>query len=111
MGCIFCKIAGKEIPSNKVYEDDLVLAFDEVQPLAPVHTIVIPKKHFTGINDLDDREIWFAMLKAAREVARIKGVDQAGYRLVINSGEHGTQIVKHLHLHVLGGRQLESSLG
>ena len=111
MGCIFCKIAGKEIPSNKVYEDDLVLAFDDVQPLAPVHTIVIPKKHFTGINDLDDREIWFAMLKAAREVARIKGVDQAGYRLVINSGEHGAQIVKHLHLHVLGGRQLESSLG
>ena len=111
MGCIFCKIAGKEIPSNKVYEDDLVLAFDDVQPLAPVHTIVIPKKHFTGINDLDDREIWFAMLKAAREVARIKGVDQAGYRLVINSGEHGTQIVKRLHLHVLGGRQLESSLG
>ncbi len=111
MGCIFCKIVNNEVPSNKVYEDDLVLAFDDVQPLAPVHTIVIPKKHYSGINDLDDREIWFAMLRAAQEVAKRKGVDQSGYRLVINSGEHGTQIVKHLHLHILGGRQLESSLG
>ncbi|HPW68851.1 MAG: histidine triad nucleotide-binding protein [Desulfomonilia bacterium] len=111
MGCIFCKIAGNEVPSNKVYEDDLVLAFDDVQPLAPVHAIVIPKKHYQGINDLDDKEIWFAMLRAAQEVAKRKGVEKSGYRLVINSGEHGTQIVRHLHLHVLGGRQLESGLG
>jgi histidine triad (HIT) family protein len=76
-----------------------------------VHTIIIPKKHYLGINDLDDKEIWFAMLKAAQEVAKRKGVDKSGYRLVINSGEHGTQVVKHLHLHVLGGRQLESGLG
>jgi histidine triad (HIT) family protein len=111
MGCIFCKIAAGEIPSNKVYENDQVLAFDDVQPLAPVHTIVIPKKHYGTVNDLDDREIWFAMLAAAQEAARIKGIDQTGYRLVINCGEHGTQVVKHLHLHVLGGRQLESSMG
>lgn len=111
MGCIFCKIAAGEVPSNKVYESDLVLAFDDIQPLAPVHTILIPKKHYANINELDDREIWFAMLAAAQETARIKGVDQSGYRLVINCGEHGTQVVKHLHLHVLGGRQSESSMG
>ena len=111
MGCIFCKIVNNEVPSNRVYEDDLVVAFDDIQPLAPVHTIVIPRKHYAGINDLNDKEIWFSMLRVAQEVARIKGIDRSGYRLVINSGEHGTQIVKHLHLHVMGGRQLTSDMG
>jgi histidine triad (HIT) family protein len=111
MGCIFCKIVNNEIPSNKVYENDLALAFDDIQPLAPVHTIIVPKKHYETINDLDDRDVWFSMLKAAQEAAKIKGIKQSGYRLVINCGEHGTQIVRHLHLHVLGGRQLTSEMG
>ncbi len=111
MGCIFCKIAAGEIPSTKVYEDDLVVAFDDIQPLAPVHVIVIPRKHIADINELDDKEIWFAMLNAAQEAAKIKGIDRSGYRLVINCGKDGTQVVWHVHLHVMGGRQLEGKMG
>lgn len=111
MGCIFCKIVNGEVPSSKVYEDDLVLAFDDIQPLAPVHVVVVPKKHIPDINELIDKEIWFAMLHAAQEAAKIKGVDQSGYRLAINCGKDGTQIIWHLHLHVMGGRQLESKMG
>ncbi|MBN2297823.1 MAG: histidine triad nucleotide-binding protein [Deltaproteobacteria bacterium] len=111
MGCIFCKIAGKEVPSSTVYEDDLVVAFDDIQPLAPVHVVVIPKKHIETLNELDDSETWFAMLSAAQEVAKIKGIDKTGYRLVINCGKDGTQIIWHLHLHVMGGRMLTSEMG
>jgi histidine triad (HIT) family protein len=111
MDCIFCKIVNGEIPSTKVYEDDLVYAFNDIQPLAPVHVIVVPKSHYPTLNDLDDRNIWFAMLKAAQEVARIRGINKTGYRITVNCGRDGTQIVMHLHLHVLGGRMLESKMG
>jgi histidine triad (HIT) family protein len=111
MGCIFCKIVNKEVPSSKVYEDDLVLAFDDIQPQAPVHVVIVPKKHIASINELDEKEIWFSMLKAAQEAAKIKGIDQSGYRLVINCGKDGTQIVWHLHLHVMGGRLLDGAMG
>jgi histidine triad (HIT) family protein len=111
MGCIFCKIVNKEVPSSKVYEDDLVLAFDDIQPQAPVHVVIVPKKHIASVGELDDKEIWFSMLKAAQEAAKIKGIDQSGYRLVVNSGKDGTQIIWHLHLHIMGGRQLESKMG
>ncbi len=111
MGCIFCKIVNNEIPSSKVFEDELVVAFDDIQPLAPVHVIVIPKQHIVDINSLNEQELWFAMLNAAQHAARIKGIDQSGYRLVVNCGRDGTQIIGHVHLHVLGGRQLESKMG
>jgi histidine triad (HIT) family protein len=111
MGCIFCKIVNKEVPSSKVYEDDLVLAFDDIQPQAPVHVVIVPKKHIANINELDDKEIWFSMLKAAQEAAKIKGIDGSGYRLVVNCGPDGTQIIWHVHLHIMGGRQLESKMG
>lgn len=111
MDCIFCKIVKGEIPSTKVYEDDLVYAFNDIEPLAPVHVIIVPRRHIATLNDIDDKDIWFAMLKAAQRVASIKGVDQSGYRIAVNCGKHGTQIVMHLHLHVLGGRQLEGKMG
>lgn len=111
MDCIFCKIVSGEVPSTKVYEDDLVYAFDDIQPLAPVHVVVVPKKHYATLNDLDDTETWFAMLRAAQEIARIRGVSESGYRIAVNCGPDGTQIVMHLHLHVLGGRLLESRMG
>jgi len=111
MGCIFCKIVNKEVPSTKVYEDDLVYAFDDIKPLAPVHVVVIPKEHYESLNDLKDQDVWFSMLKAAQEVARIKGIDKTGYRTVVNCGKDGTQIIWHLHLHVLGGRLLDSNMG
>lgn len=111
MECIFCKIVKKEIPSAKVYEDDLVLAFDDIQPQAPAHVVIVPKKHIADINGLDDREIWFSMLKAAQASAKIKGIDQSGYRLVVNCGKDGTQVVWHVHLHVMGGRGLDGRMG
>lgn len=111
MGCIFCMIVKGDVPSTKVYEDDRVVAFDDIEPLAPVHTIVVPKQHVENLNGLDDKEEWFAMLKAAQEVAKKKGIHESGYRIVVNCGRDGTQIVPHLHLHVLGGRLLESRMG
>ncbi len=111
MECIFCKILAGEIPSTKVYEDELVYAFDDIQPQAPVHTLVIPKQHVATLNELDDAIVWQAMLNAAKDVARIKGIDQSGYRTTINCGPEGGQIVMHLHLHVLGGRELDGKMG
>ena len=111
MGCIFCKIVGGEIPSTKVYEDDLVFAFDDIQPQTPVHVVIVPKQHIENLNELNDSPTWFAMLKAAQEVAKIKGIDGSGYRTVINCGKDGTQIIWHLHLHVMGGKMLDSKMG
>ncbi|HVN72061.1 MAG TPA: histidine triad nucleotide-binding protein [Desulfomonilia bacterium] len=111
MDCIFCRIIKGEIPSAKVYEDKFVYAFNDREPMAPVHVIVVPKQHYATLNDLDNKDIWFSMLKAAQEVAKIKGVDKSGYRIAVNCGKDGTQVVMHLHLHVLGGRMLDSKMG
>jgi histidine triad (HIT) family protein len=111
MDCIFCKIVKGDIPSTKVYEDDLVLAFDDIYPQAPVHVVIVPKQHIATLNDMDNKEIWFSMLKAGQEVARIKGVAGSGYRTAINCGKDGTQLIMHVHMHVLGGRMLDSEMG
>jgi len=111
MDCIFCRIIKGEITSAKVYEDKFVYAFNDREPMAPVHVIVVPKQHYATLNDLDNKDIWFSMLKAAQEVAKIKGVDKSGYRIAVNCGKDGTQVVMHLHLHVLGGRMLDSKMG
>jgi histidine triad (HIT) family protein len=111
MGCIFCKIVSGEIPSTTVYEDDLVVAFDDINPQAPVHVVVVPKQHIGNLNELSEKEIWFSMLKAAQGVAKKKGINESGYRIVVNCGSDGTQIIWHLHLHVMGGRLLESKMG
>ena len=87
MDCIFCKIVKGDIPSTKVYEDDLVLAFDDIAPLAPVHVVVVPKKHIATLNDISDKDIWFAMLTAAQQVAKKKGVAESGYRIAVNCGQ------------------------
>lgn len=110
--CIFCKIVAGQIPCAKVYEDAKVLAFDDIQPMAPVHVIVIPKRHVATVMDLDGEALGDAqaMMVAAREVARIKGVSERGFRLVFNCGEEGGQVVQHLHMHLLGGRKLRDGL-
>ena len=111
MSCIFCKIIRGEIPSSKVYEDDLVYAFDDIEPQAKVHTLVVPKRHIETLNEMADQDLWFAMLQASQKVAKLKGIEKSGYRTVINCGPDGTQIVMHLHLHVLGGQLLDSKMG
>lgn len=106
MDCIFCKIAAGEIPCDKVMETDSWLAFRDINPQAPTHVLVIPKKHVPGVQAATEDDDVGALLLAAKEIARIEGVDRTGYRLVINSGQQGGQTVDHLHLHVLGGRQM-----
>lgn len=111
-GCIFCKIAAGEIPSRKVYETPSVLAFDDIHPMAPVHVIIIPKRHIATLMDVDAEEMADvqAMMAAAQEVAQIKKVDQPGFRVVINCNKEGGQVVFHLHMHLLGGLKLKNGL-
>lgn len=106
--CIFCKIARGEIPSKKVYEDADCVAFEDMHPQAPVHVLIVPRTHAGGLDDtqgLPDKAL-AACLRAAEHVAKLTLVAAAGYRLVSNVGEHGCQSVRHLHFHLLGGRQL-----
>ena len=105
--CLFCKIVDGEIPSNKVYEDDEILAFHDVAPQAPVHFLIVPKKHMDSLDDTKDEDaalLAHIMLKI-KDIARDLGLEN-GYRVVINTGEDGMQSVKHLHVHVLGKRRL-----
>lgn len=108
MDCIFCKIIEGSIPSKKVYEDEHVLAFYDIQPAAPVHVLFIPKKHIASLNDVsgDDFALIGEIHKAAQIVAKELGVAEAGYRLVNNCGKDGGQVVFHLHYHLLGGEKL-----
>jgi histidine triad (HIT) family protein len=106
--CIFCKIVQGTIPSRKVYEDDTVIAFHDIQPQAPVHLLVIPKKHIATMNDCEesDTALLGHTLLAAQRVAREAGLAEQGYRLVNNCGDNAGQIVYHLHWHILGGEKL-----
>jgi histidine triad (HIT) family protein len=106
MDCLFCKIAAGEIPSPRVYESENVFVIRDINPKAPVHDLIIPKKHIVDLNELDEASLAGELLLAAKEVARLEGVDQKGYRVVINTGKHGGQLIGHLHLHLLGGKDL-----
>ncbi len=107
-GCIFCRIAAKEIASSVVYEDDEMLAFDDINPKAPVHVLLIPKEHFASLNELPEgREgLLGRLLAKARAVAEAKGIAKSGYRVVLNTARDSGQDVLHVHLHVLGGRKM-----
>lgn len=100
--CIFCKIANHEVPTSKVYEDDQVIAFDDMEPLMPVHTLIIPKDHYTGLDDDIPEEVLGHALATVKKVAEIKGLTN-GWRVLINTGEDASQSVRHFHIHVLGG--------
>ena len=108
MDCIFCKIVEGSIPSKKVYEDENVLAFYDIEPQAPVHVLIIPKKHIASMNDVtsDDDQIIAGLHAAARKIAAELGIAESGYRLVNNCGKDGGQVVLHLHFHLLGGTKL-----
>lgn len=109
MDCIFCKIIKGDIPSKKVYEDDLALAFHDISPIAPVHVLVIPKKHIASVLDIaeEDKELVGYLHQVIGKVAKETGVAETGFRIISNTGTHGQQTVPHLHYHVIGGRQLE----
>ena len=105
---VFQKIIDGEIPAEKVYEDEFVLAFRDIQPQAPVHVLVIPKKPIVSVAhaEANDEALLGKLLLAAAQVARMEGLESSGYRLVTNIGTHGGQSVDHLHVHVFGGRQM-----
>lgn len=107
--CIFCKIAAHEIPSTVVYEDELVIAFDDLSPQTPVHTLVIPKEHYQDITDGVPAETLAAMVHAIGEVAKAKGLG-TGFRVISNKGADAGQTVMHFHMHVLGGEPLGENL-
>lgn len=104
--CIFCKIAAGEIPSTVVYQDEQVLAFEDINPVAPVHILIIPREHFSTLNDVDDKELLGHMVATGAKLAAERGVAESGYRTLINCQSDGGQVVFHLHLHVIGGRRL-----
>jgi histidine triad (HIT) family protein len=108
MDCIFCRIAKGEIKGNIVYQDDQAIAFPDINPKAPVHILIIPRKHIDCVADLQDSEeqLMGHLVNIANKLARENGVAASGFRLVINCGPEGGQIVPHLHIHLLGGRQL-----
>jgi len=104
--CLFCKILAGEIPAELVYESDTAVAFRDINPQAPTHVLVIPRKHISTINDIekDDQEIVGSLYIAAKEIAAQEGMAENGYRAVMNCNEGAGQSVFHIHLHVLGGR-------
>lgn len=106
MNCLFCKIVNGDIPSNKVYEDDKVLAFRDIAPQAPTHILIIPKEHCDSVLDASAETIGY-MTDIAKKLAESEGLCDRGFRLVINTGDEGGQSVKHLHLHLIGGRSMQ----
>lgn len=106
--CIFCKIAAGEIPSTIVYEDDRVLAFEDLNPQMPVHTLIIPKEHYANIGDGIPDELLGYVFNTVKKVAEIKGIADSRYRVIVNTGSDAQQSVHHLHVHVLGGAPMNS---
>ena len=106
--CIFCKIAAKEIPSKALYEDEQAFAFRDIHPQAPVHLLLISKKHFDSILEIGDKDqpVLAHLMKLIPRLAKEHGLAESGFRTVINTGPQGGQTVQHLHLHLIGGRQL-----
>ncbi|MDD8020579.1 MAG: histidine triad nucleotide-binding protein [Acidobacteriota bacterium] len=106
--CLFCRIIKNEIPAKSIYEDEKVLAFEDINPQAPVHTIIIPKRHVTSLKETEtgDKDLLGHLLLAAKKIAEDRGLGESGFRLVINTGPDSGQEVCHLHVHLLGGRRL-----
>ncbi len=106
--CIFCKIANKHIPSSIVYEDDQMLAFNDINPQAPIHILLIPKEHFASLNDIPEEKkgLLSELLLRARQIAEEQGIAQSGYRVVLNTQKDSGQEVFHIHFHLLGGRRM-----
>ena len=106
--CIFCKIVNGDIPTEKIYEDDKVIAFNDIEPQAPVHILIIPKKHIQSINYIDEKnsDIISHIFLVIKKLVAEKKIESSGYRVVVNCGEQGGQTVGHLHYHLLGGRNL-----
>ncbi len=113
MGCVFCDIAAGRVPAEILYQDEEIIAFPDIHPASPTHLLIVPRKHIPSLAHLSDAETSLIghMAGVANRLARERGIAERGYRLVINSGPEGGQVVPHLHMHLLGGRALKPGLG
>lgn len=107
-GCIFCKIANREIPAKLVFEDEQIIAFEDINPQAPIHILLIPKEHFSSLKEIPEekKELLSLLLLKARQIAHDKGMAEKGYRIVLNTGKDSGQEVFHIHFHLIGGRRM-----
>lgn len=107
--CIFCAIAAKKSPADYVFEDEVAVAFYDINPKAPVHVLLIPRQHITSLNEVDDSqsEVLGKLIVRAKTIAEKLGIDKSGYRVIINTGPDSGMVVHHLHIHIIGGRPLE----
>jgi len=113
MDCIFCQIIAGKIPSGIIYQDEELIAFRDINPQAPTHLLIIPKKHIPSLAQLSQAELPLMgrMVTVANKLAKEEGIAETGYRLVLNYGEWGGQVVPHLHMHLIGGRRLSGKIG
>ena len=111
--CIFCKIISGQSPGQILYQDKIVTAFRDIHPVAPTHVLIIPNKHLASVNELEpeDGALIGHMFSVARRLAKEEGVNETGYRLIINTGPHAGQAVYHLHLHLIGGQRMRFPMG
>jgi len=108
--CVFCMIAEGNMSAKIVYEDEVVIAFDDIMPQAPIHTLIIPRKHYDNLSDDVPVDVISALFSAVPKIAEIMGVDASGYRVIANAGKDASQTVGHLHVHVLGGRAMSHGM-
>jgi histidine triad (HIT) family protein len=110
--CLFCKIVNKEVPAEIVYESENVLAFEDIEKINPVHILIIPKKHIETINDLKskDKELTGEIILIAKDIAKKLGIAEDGYKLLFRVGKNGGQVVRHIHLHLIGGAMLSEDI-
>jgi histidine triad (HIT) family protein len=111
--CLFCRIVSGELPSDVVYQDDEFFAFRDINPQAPTHVLIIPKTHFNSLIEMSDQQekLMGRLVIIAKKLAEMEGIAKSGYRLVLNCGSEGGQVVPHLHLHLIGGRKLNGKIG
>ena len=111
--CTFCNIIAGKAPSEKIYHDDLVTAFKDIHPVAPIHILIVPNIHIDSINEISPEEEGLIghMFVIARQIAEQKGISRSGFRLIINTGKDGGQVIYHLHLHLIGGRPMRYPMG
>ena len=111
--CIFCKIIAGDSPSEMLYQDDQVTAFRDIHPVAPIHVLVVPNKHIAYISEIgeQDEKMIGHLFSVANQIAEQAGIHKNGYRLIINNGPHGGQVIYHLHLHLIGGRRMRYPMG
>ncbi|HSF79781.1 MAG TPA: histidine triad nucleotide-binding protein [Anaerolineales bacterium] len=113
LDCIFCKIIAGRLPGQIVYHDDFVTAFRDIHPVAPTHILIVPNRHISSTNDLTPEDDSFIghMLTVVPQIARQEGIQDTGYRLIVNTGPHANQVIFHLHLHLIGGQRLRYPMG